>query len=293
MSSTTFADRKTAGLIKGGLSLTGYHKIMNDLYEEIAGEHWMVHFPFYGSPNDSLIDGQVNLTEACMAYFPDLRGKRLLEVGCGNGVQSMYVLTNHGPEWVTGLDYNGDNVELATRIAARKGLDRIDFVESDAQRMDAIPDNSYDALLNVESAFHYPDKDAFFREIYRILKPGGTFVIADILMKPNKRNVLLRWWERRLSQNYWPIVRYRSRLAASGLHVESEEDITAPILKGFALHSRWFRNSAFRGPIRRLLVMTFVRLQVFRHVYYLRKVCTYNIFAGRKPESSPAGATGA
>ncbi len=287
MSTTSLAVGKTAGLIKGGLSLTGYHRIMNDLYEEIAGEHWMVHFPYYGSSNDSLIDGQVNLTEACMRHFPDLRGNRLLEVGCGNGVQSMYVLSRYGPDWVTGLDYNADNVELANRIAARKGLRHIDFVESDAQKMHAIPDNSYDALLNVESAFHYPDKDAFFREIYRILKPGGVFVIADILMKPNNRNVLLRWWERRLSQNYWPLARYRARLAASGLRVESEEDITAPILKGFALHHRWFRHSTFRGPIRRMLVMIFVRLQVLRHVYYLRKVCTYNIFAGRKPETAP------
>lgn len=286
VSSTTFTDRKTAGLVKGGLSLTGYHKIMNDLYQEIAGEHWMVHFPYFGSRSDSLIDGQVNLTEACMRYFPDVSGKRLLEVGCGNGVQSMYVLKHHGLAWVTGLDYNGDNVELATRIAETKGLEEIDFVESDAQRMSTIPDNSYDCLLNVESAFHYPDKDAFFREIYRILKPGGTFVIADILMKPNKRSVLLRWWERRLSQNYWPIDRYRARLAAAGLRVRDEEDITDPILKGFALHSRWFRKTRFRGPIRRSLILLFVRLQVLRHVYYLRKVCTYNIFAGKKPETA-------
>jgi len=283
VSSTSFAQRKTAGLVKGGFSLTNYHKIMNELYEEVLGEHFMVHFPYFGSHRDSLIDGQINLTEACLRRFPDLKGKRVLEVGCGNGVQSIYTLTEYGPSWVTGLDFNGDNVRLGTRIAKERGLSTIDFVESDAQKMDSIPDASYDCVLNVESAFHYPDKNAFFREIYRVLKPGGTFVIADILMKPNRRNVLLRWWERRMSQNYWPLDRYRRQLAAAGLVVTDEEDITDPVLKGFGTHKQWFRKYKFRGLIRRLLIMTFVKLQVFRHVYYLRKVCTYNIFAGHKP----------
>jgi ubiquinone/menaquinone biosynthesis C-methylase UbiE len=262
---------------------------MNDLYEEVLGEHFMVHFPYYGSPTDSLIDGQVNLTEACLRYFPGLEGKRLLEIGCGNGVQSMYTLEKGKMAWVTGLDFNADNVELATRIAKQRGHENIDFVHGDAQDMSAIPDNSYDCVLNVESAFHYPNKPAFFREIHRVLKPGGSYVIADILMKPNKRNILLRWWERRLSQNYWPLDRYRRGLEDAGLTIADEEDITAPIIRGFATHKHWFRKVKFRGPIRKILIMIFMKLQVMRHVYYLNKVCTYNIFAGRKPSEETAG----
>ncbi len=283
MATGTLAERKTAGLINGALKLSSYHKIMNDLYEEVIGEHWMVHFPYYGAPTDTLIDGQVNLTEACLKYFPGLSGKRLLEVGCGNGVQSMYTLDHHGPAWVTGLDFNPDNVALAGRIAQERGLEDIDFVVGDAQNMSMIPDNSYDCILNVESAFHYPDKSAFFREIYRILKPGGSFVIADILMKPNKRIALLKWWERRLSQNYWMIEPYKKGLNDAGLMITDEEDITEPILRGFATHHHWFRRNKFRGPIRKTFIMIFMKLQVARHVYYLSNVCTYNIFAGRKP----------
>jgi ubiquinone/menaquinone biosynthesis C-methylase UbiE len=286
VSTSTFADGKTAGLIKGALNLSSYHKIMNDLYEEVLGEHFMVHFPYFGSVTDSLIDGQVNLTEACLQYFPGLEGKRLLEVGCGNGVQSMYTLERGNMAWVTGLDFNKDNVELATRIAKQRGHENIDFVHGDAQDMKEIPDNSYDCVLNVESAFHYPDKPAFFREINRVLKPGGSYVIADILMKPNKRNILLRWWERRLSQNYWPLDRYKRGLENAGLTIADAEDITDPILRGFATHKHWFRKYKFRGPIRKTLIMIFMKLQVFRHVYYLNNVCTYNIFAGRKPDGA-------
>lgn len=288
MATSSVKDRNAGGLIRGALNLSNYHQIMNDLYEEVVGDHWMVHFPYFGSQTDSLIDGQVNLTEACLRYFPPLGGKRLLEVGCGNGVQAMYTLQHRNPAWVTGLDFNPENVTLGRRIAKKKGLTNIDFVHSDAQNMTAISDDSYDCLLNVESAFHYPDKDAFFREINRVLKPGGVAVIADILMKPNKRNVLLRWWERRLSQNYWPIGRYTASLKSAGLKVTAEEDITEPVLKGWGTSKHWFRNESFRGPIRKALIMIFMRLQVMRHVYYLRKVCTYNIFVCHKPEEVPS-----
>ena len=278
-------DRTTIGLMRAALSLGDYHQIMNDLYQEIFGEHHMVHFPYYGSTTDSLLDGQANLTEACLDFFPDLTDKRLLEVGCGNGVQSMYVLTNHSPGHVTGMDLNPNNVELADRIAANRGLLNISFLASDAQDMQGIPDAAFDAVLNVESAFHYPDKPSFLNEVYRVLKPGGRFVMADILMKPNRRSRLLRMWERRLSQNYWFADSYRTAFAHAGLRIDAERDITDPVLQGFRSRKSWFRNHQIRGPLRRAHIMLFVRAQVFRHVYYLRKVCSYHIFSAVKPEN--------
>ena len=276
-------DRATTGLIRAAFSLGNYHQIMNDLYEEIFGEPQMVHFPYYGSPTDTLLDGQANLTNACVDLFPDLTNKRVLEVGCGNGVQSMYVLTNHNPGHVTGMDLNPDNVALAGRIAKRRGLSNITFLASDAQDMQGIPDASFDAVLNVESAFHYPDKPSFLSEVFRVLKPGGRFVMADILMKPNRRGRLLRMWERRLSQHYWFADSYRTAFADAGLRIDAERDITDPVLRGFRERKAWFREHRIRGAIRRAHIMLFVRAQVFRHVYYLQNICSYHIFAAVKP----------
>ncbi|TVR05803.1 MAG: class I SAM-dependent methyltransferase [Spirochaetaceae bacterium] len=275
-------DRATVGLIRAAFSLGNYHQIMNDLYEEVFGEPQMVHFPYYGSPTDTLLDGQANLTDACLEFFPDLSDQRLLEVGCGNGVQSMYVLANHRPRHVTGMDLNPNNVALAGRIAADKGLSNIDFIASDAQDMQGIPDGAFDAVLNVESAFHYPDKPAFLNEVHRVLKPGGRFVMADLLMKPNRRSPLLRMWERRLSQHYWFADSYRTAFADAGLKIDAERDITAPVLRGFRERSAWFRNHKIRGALRRAHIMLFVRAQVFRHVYYLQNICSYHIFSAVK-----------
>ncbi len=256
---------------------------MNDLYKELAGEHWMVHFPYFGATEDSLMDGQANLTKKCIAHFPKIEGNRLLEIGCGNGVQSLYVKENYSPAEVTGLDFNPENVVLAREIASDRCHTNVGFVYGDAQKMTAIADASYDHVLNVESAFHYPDKNAFFGEIFRVLKPGGTYVIADILLKPNRRHVLLRLWERLLSQNYWPADLYRRGLLSAGLSINTEEDITDPVIRGFGTHRGWLRRHHLRGAHRRLLVNIFLKLQVLRHVYYMRNVCSYHIFAGEKP----------
>ncbi|MFW6234309.1 MAG: methyltransferase domain-containing protein [Spirochaetota bacterium] len=278
-------DRSTIGLIRAALSLGDYHRIMNDLYEEVFGEHQMVHFPYFRRAEETLLEGQANLTNVCLDCFGDLTGTDVLEVGCGNGVQSMFVATTRNPRTVTGLDINPANVALAERIAAQKQHANLRFIASDAQNMRELDDASFDAVLNVESAFHYPDKQAFLNEVSRVLKPGGRFVMADILMKPNRRGRLLRMWEQRLSQNYWFPDSYREAFSNAGLHIAYEEDITAPVMKGFQSRSGWFRGRRIRGRFRRALIMTFVHAQVSRHLYYLRNVCTYHVFSAVKAES--------
>ncbi|TVQ24447.1 MAG: class I SAM-dependent methyltransferase [Spirochaetaceae bacterium] len=279
---TPSTDRSTAGLIRAALSLGDYHRIMNDLYEEVFGEHQMVHFPYYRRADETLLEGQANLTNVCLDYLGDLSGSDVLEVGCGNGVQSMFVASTRGPRSVTGLDLNPANVALADRIATRKSLFNTAFLASDAQDMKELADESFDAVLNVESAFHYPDKPAFLREVARVLKPGGRFVMADILMKPNRRGRLLRMWERRLSQNYWFPDSYRNAFARTALRIEHEADITAAVVKGFKNRGGWFRDHPIQGPVRRTLIMTFMRAQVARHLYYLKNVCTYHVFSAVK-----------
>lgn len=278
-------DRSTIGLVRAALSLGDYHRIMNDLYEEVFGEHQMVHFPYFRREEETLLEGQANLTDVCLDCFGDLTDADVLEVGCGNGVQSMFVANTRNPRTVTGLDLNPANIALAERIAAQKELANTHFIASDAQNMQELDDASFDAVLNVESAFHYPDKQAFLKEVSRVLKPGGRFVMADILMKPNRRGRLLRMWEQRLSQNYWFPDSYRQAFSEAGLHIVHEEDITAPVMKGFQSRSGWFRGRRIKGPIRRMLIMAFVRAQVARHLYYLRNVCTYHVFSAVKPEN--------
>jgi len=270
-------------VIKAGFSQQHYHRIMNYIYEEVYGEHFMVHFPYYGKDDDSLFDGQKNLTEACLAVLPPLKGKTVLEIGCGNGMQSIYMKQNHGPAMMIGIDINPENVELANRLATEKKLEGIVFHHSNAQKLHVIEDNSIDVIVNVESAFHYPEKEKFFAEIFRVLKPGASFMIADILANRRKVPLILQHWEKKLFQNYWLMPRYVHHLLETGLVLEQFIDITEPVISGWMVSKNYFKNMHIEGFWMKLFIIIFGKLQILRHVYYLRKQCGYYIFQGKKP----------
>lgn len=110
-----------------------------------------------------------------------LEGKSVLEVGCGRGGGSAYVARYLQPRSVLGVDFSESAVEFCRRTHANTALD---FVQGDAE---ALPceDGSFDAVLNVESSHCYPSLPRFVAEAYRVLRPGGHFLWADLC--PSKR----------------------------------------------------------------------------------------------------------
>lgn len=105
--------------------------------------------------------------------------KTILDVGCGIGGTSRYLakkLKAEGTQ-VTGITLSPKQVERATELAKERGLDNVKFQVMDALKMD-FADNSFDLVWGCESGEHMPDKAAYVKEMTRVLKPGGTLVIA-------------------------------------------------------------------------------------------------------------------
>jgi demethylmenaquinone methyltransferase/2-methoxy-6-polyprenyl-1,4-benzoquinol methylase/phosphoethanolamine N-methyltransferase len=107
-------------------------------------------------------------------------GERVLEVGCGTGEVAQRARLRVGAAGqVSGIDPSADMIEVATKKAARAGLD-IDY------RIGAIealpyPDASFDVVLSSLMMHHLPDelKSAGLAEVRRVLKPGGRLLIVD------------------------------------------------------------------------------------------------------------------
>ena len=66
--------------------------------------------------------------------------------------------------------------------------DQLSFITGDACEL-PFDDNSFDVVLSLESAFHYPSREKFIREVKRVLKPGGKFMLGDILIN-KKSNIV-------------------------------------------------------------------------------------------------------
>lgn len=109
----------------------------------------------------------------------DLGGKRVLEVGCGLGGGASYLTRTLHPASYTGLDLNATGIEFCRRRHKVAGLD---FVEGDAENL-PFPDDSFDAVINIESSVHYPRFARFLDEVSRVLRPGGHFLYTDFRVK--------------------------------------------------------------------------------------------------------------
>lgn len=144
----------------------------------------------------------------------DLRGQDVLEVGCGRGGGTAYVARYLQPRSIVGVDLAANAIAFCN---SHYRLDGLRFERGDAQDL-PFPDASFDALLNVESSICYPDVPRFFEEVVRLLRPGGHFLYADI----RNREELAGWAE---------------QLAATGLELLEEENITPNVLRALDLDS--------------------------------------------------------
>jgi ubiquinone/menaquinone biosynthesis C-methylase UbiE len=106
----------------------------------------------------------------------DLVGKKVLEVSCGHGGGASYVMRTLHPASYTGLDLNTVGIEFCRK---RHNLPGLDFVQGNAETL-PFPDQSFDAVINVEAAINYQNVPRFFAEMERVLRLGGHFLYADI-----------------------------------------------------------------------------------------------------------------
>jgi SAM-dependent methyltransferase len=110
----------------------------------------------------------------------DLTGKKVLEASCGHGGGASYIKRTLSPAEYTGLDYNPDGVAYCREHHKLPGLN---FVHGNAEDL-PFPDNSFDAVVNVEASHAYPTLSKFLSEVARVLKPGGDFLYADFRGRP-------------------------------------------------------------------------------------------------------------
>jgi len=108
--------------------------------------------------------------------FCDSSGKDVLEVGCGRGGGARFLFKTYRPKTYLGIDFAKANIAFCNRVHAGDGL-RFEVGRAEAL---AVPDSSKDIIINVESSHCYTSPGSFFKEVHRILKPGGMFLFADI-----------------------------------------------------------------------------------------------------------------
>lgn len=109
---------------------------------------------------------------------------RVLVVGSGIGGTSRCLAKEFACR-VTGIDLTEEYCNAAVLLSAKVGLaDLVDFRQGDATNL-PFDDASFDVVWTEHVAMNIPDKSRLYREMRRVLKPGGTLAIYDILAGPS------------------------------------------------------------------------------------------------------------
>lgn len=158
------------------------------------GEH--IHLGHYGTPpkNKDFLQAKADFVHEMVSWgglnkLP--QGTKVLDVGCGIGGSSRILAQEYGFD-VTGITISPQQVQRATELTPHNVS--ATFKVDNAMAM-SFPDASFDVVWCIEAGPHMPDKAIFAKELMRVLKPGGTLVVADWNQRDD-RTIPLNFWEK-------------------------------------------------------------------------------------------------
>jgi SAM-dependent methyltransferase len=160
-------------------------------------------------------------------------GETVLDLGSGGGIDVLLSARRVGPKGrAYGLDMTDEMLELARANAREAGVENVEFLRGQIEAI-PLPDASVDVIISNCVINLSADKDAVLREAYRVLKPGGRFAVADVVvqgnpMPPELRQLMALWAD--CVSGALTDTEYRAKLVAAGF-----EDVEILVLRSHDL----------------------------------------------------------
>jgi len=189
---------------------------------------------------------------------------RILDAACGRGKSSFIIHCAHPGSSVVGVDLLERNIQVARTLFDQ--IQNLSYVTGNAMALD-FRDESFDRVICLEAAFHFPDRSQFLREAFRVLSPGGKLIVVDFAWNSDADRRRLNSPEVRLVRDIWQwddmysIPEYPRIARESGFRMLSSHDwshrVTAPIQGLFQClallgNNRWGRQFLqWRNPLYR------------------------------------------
>ena len=148
---------------------------------DVFGAQPYANYGYWARPDLTLEQASEALTDLVAASAGLGQGDKVLDVGCGYGAGAVKFVKRYDVDAVTGIDVTPVRIASGQDyIAEHSVADRITLQEGDATAM-SFGDESFHKVVSVECAFHFDTREAFLKEAARVLVPGGTLALTDII----------------------------------------------------------------------------------------------------------------
>lgn len=130
------------------------------------------------APLDHFHGRGVLATRELVAFLDPRPGEEVLDIGCGIGGPARWIADRFGCR-VTGVDLTAAFIAAAEKLNAATGMaDRVRVLQANALSLPFAP-RSFDRAYSQNVVMNIADKPAFYREAWRVLRPGGTLALSN------------------------------------------------------------------------------------------------------------------
>jgi MPBQ/MSBQ methyltransferase len=202
-----------------------------------------INFGYWPDSCANLFQAQMALFELICSLLASLNeNDHGVEVGCGIGGYAMRLLRKY-PVKLTCYDLLQEHLNLTRQYAKDHGVDdRLETIRGNSMHMDTFADNALDFMYCVESSFHYHEKQKFFDEVCRVLKPGATFAYADISCE-NTEKIAFK------SGNHFSAkAELDAYITNAGLSIIEHQDIGPHVYEPLYKYTEYFNDELLDAP---------------------------------------------
>jgi len=257
-----------------------HYNSLDQYYRKLWGEH--LHHGYFHRGNETVEQATEALIDLVIKAGRIEDNSKVLDVGCGYGATARFLAHGLGA-FVTALTVSKSQWQYARSHDPESTNPRYilgDFLHH------TIPEHSYDAIISIETSEHMVEKEKYFAEVTRLLKPGGRFVTCACLAKEDPTP----WQVKHLLE---PICRegripslgtmteYQAMIEGAGLKEVEFRDLSQNVKKTWSICAmRTSKAFLFDKHVRRMLLDKGFSERIFAKTLF-RILTAYNAGAMR------------
>lgn len=158
-----------------------YYTRRHDQRRDLFGEQPFANYGYWTRPDMTIAEA----AEAMAAMVAGAAGlcssDAVLDVGCGYGACAVVYAERFRPASIVGIDITDTRIEHGRRYVEQRGQSGVIDLRVDSATDMHLESARFDKLLAIECAFHFDTRVDFLAEAARVLKPGGTLALTDLI----------------------------------------------------------------------------------------------------------------